>query len=82
MLILPETSVEGAEILAGKLLDALDGMDLDFIGGEKRTLSISIGIAGLETKNDTIDTLVKRADEAMYISKHSGKSKTSSAPGA
>ena len=81
MLILPETSVRGAEILAGKLLDALRGMDLDFLKGEKRTLSISIGIAGLETKNDTIDTLVKRADGAMYASKQSGKSKASSAPG-
>ena len=81
MLILPETSVKGAEILAGKLLEALREMDLDFLRGEKRTLTISIGIAGLETKNDTIDTLVKRADGAMYSSKQSGKSKASSAPG-
>jgi hypothetical protein len=27
---------------------------------KKRTLSVSIGIAGLETKDDTIDTLIKR----------------------
>ncbi len=81
MLILPETSVKGAEILAEKLLEALRMMDLDFLGGGKRTLSVSIGIAGLETKNDTIDTLVKRADGAMYASKQSGKSKASSAPG-
>jgi diguanylate cyclase (GGDEF)-like protein/PAS domain S-box-containing protein len=80
MLILPETSVEGAETLAGKLHDAIRGMELDYLGGKKRTLSISIGIAGLETKDDTIDTLIKRADGAMYASKHSGKSKTSSAP--
>ena len=50
--------------------------------GEKRTLSVSIGIAGIETKDDTIDTLVKRADGAMYASKQSGKSKASSASGA
>jgi PleD family two-component response regulator len=56
-------------------------MDLDFMKGEKRTLSLSIGIAGLETKDDTIDTLVKRTDGAMYSSKQSGKSKASSAPG-
>jgi diguanylate cyclase (GGDEF)-like protein len=81
MLILPATSISGAEILAGKLLEALGGMDLDFLRGEKCTLSVSIGIAGLETKNDTIDTLVKRADGAMYSSKQSGKSKSSSASG-
>jgi diguanylate cyclase (GGDEF)-like protein/PAS domain S-box-containing protein len=78
MLVLPETSVKGAEILAGKLLEALSEMHLDFLEGEKRTLSLSIGIAGLETKDDTIDTLIKRADEAMYKSKQSGKSKVSS----
>jgi len=82
MLILPETSVKGAEILAGKLLEALGRMDLDFMQGEKRTLSVSIGIAGLESQDDTIDTLVKRADGAMYSSKQSGKSRASSAPGA
>jgi diguanylate cyclase (GGDEF)-like protein len=82
MIILPETSVKGAEILAGKLLEALGKMDLDFMKGEKRTLSLSIGIAGLETEDDTIDTLVKRADGAMYSSKQSGKSKASSASGA
>ena len=82
MLILPETSVKGAEILAGKLLEALKETDLDFLGEVNRTLSISIGIAGLETKDDTLDTLVKRADGAMYMSKQSGKSKVSSASGA
>jgi diguanylate cyclase (GGDEF)-like protein/PAS domain S-box-containing protein len=81
MLILPETSVKGAEILAGKLLEALGNMDLDFLEGEKRFLSVSIGIAGLESKDDTIDSLVKRADGAMYSSKQSGKSKASSATG-
>jgi len=79
MIILPETSVKGAETLAEKLLEALSRMDLDFLRGNKQTLSVSIGIAGVETKNETIDTLVKRADGAMYTSKQSGKSKASSA---
>lgn len=38
--------------------------------------TISIGIASLQ-EEDTVETLLKRADDACYISKNNGRNQTS-----
>ncbi len=73
MLILPETSLEGAENLAGKLLAVVRATALSVPGGRVVPLSISIGVAGLKASDGTIDSLVKRADKALYSSKQRGR---------
>jgi diguanylate cyclase (GGDEF)-like protein len=79
MLILPETSVEGAESLAGKLLSAMRETELRFQDGKLMRLSMSVGVAGLEQNHEgeTIDSFVKRADDAMYASKQGGRNRVS-----
>lgn len=79
MLILPETSIKGAESLAEKLLSAVRDAELHVPNGRPIHLSMSIGIAGLELdrEGENIDTFVKRADDAMYVSKQGGKDRVS-----
>lgn len=79
MLILPETTVRGAESLAEKLLSAVRDTELRLADGKHIRLSMSIGIAGLEADSDgeNIDSFVKRADDAMYASKQGGKDRVS-----
>jgi len=79
MLILPVTSVSGAENLAGKLLAAVRETELQIPDDRHIRLSMSIGIAGLETdrKGENIDSFVKRADDAMYAAKQGGKNRVS-----
>jgi diguanylate cyclase (GGDEF)-like protein/PAS domain S-box-containing protein len=75
MLILPETARSGAEILTGKLLAALRNTDLNLPDGKPLRLSMSIGIAGPFDDEDGIDSIVKRADDAMYASKLGGRNR-------
>jgi diguanylate cyclase (GGDEF)-like protein/PAS domain S-box-containing protein len=78
MIILPVTSLSGAENLADKLLSEMRNTDLRFEDGKQLRLSMSIGVACINGKNETIDSLIKRADDAMYVSKHGGRDRFSS----
>jgi diguanylate cyclase (GGDEF)-like protein/PAS domain S-box-containing protein len=79
MLILPETTISGAESLAEKLLSAVRRTALRLPNDKRVRLSMSIGIAGLDTdrKSENIDSFVKRADDAMYVAKQGGKDRVS-----
>ena len=77
MLILPETSIKGAESLAEKLLNDVRDADLKLTSGKPVRLSLSIGISGFAAGTDTSDSLVKRADGAMYASKQGGRDRVS-----
>lgn len=77
MLVLPETSVKGAENFADKLLSILGEADFQFLGETRIRLSMSIGVAGLDPSVDSLDRFVKRADDAMYASKQGGRNRIS-----
>ncbi len=44
--------------------------------GDSVALTVSIGIAGLETEALSAEALVARADEALYIAKGQGRNRT------
>jgi diguanylate cyclase (GGDEF)-like protein len=45
--------------------------------GEKDAISVTVSVgATMVQKNDTMDSIVKRADDALYISKNSGRNRT------
>ena len=75
MLILPETARKGAENLADKLLAAMQGTDLNLPDAKPLRLSMSIGIAEPAGDEEDIDSLIKRADDAMYVSKLGGRNR-------
>jgi diguanylate cyclase (GGDEF)-like protein len=80
MLILPETALAGAQSLADKILSAVRNADLVFGDGRNVRMSPSIGVTCLAGRDDTIDLLVKRADDAMYSSKQCGRNRVSTTP--
>jgi diguanylate cyclase (GGDEF)-like protein/PAS domain S-box-containing protein len=79
LLILPETSDKGAEGLADKLLAAVRNTDLRSHDGRLIGITLSIGVACLDIDFDDLDSLLKRADGAMYASKQGGKNRVSTA---
>ncbi|HEY6011372.1 MAG TPA: diguanylate cyclase [Nitrospirota bacterium] len=79
MIILPETSIRGAEYLADKILLAVRDIDVRLKDGRPVRLSTSIGISALEAGVDSPDSFIKRADEAMYASKQGGRDRVSTA---
>ncbi len=69
-MILPETDVASARILARKVKDAVQALDL------KCEPTISVGIADIKEKRNILD-LIQKADKALYQAKRSGKNRIS-----
>ncbi|ACG56899.1 diguanylate cyclase with PAS/PAC sensor [Hydrogenobaculum sp. Y04AAS1] len=70
VIIAPETTKEDAKILAEKLRSLIRNLHFE----EGINVTCSFGVASLE-KHDTKETLLKRADEALYEAKKTGRNK-------
>lgn len=72
LILLPDTPIEGAREVAEKLRQV---MTLP-IGahGQPINQTISLGVSGFR-EGDTLDILVRRADEALYTAKHNGRNR-------
>ncbi len=79
--ILPKISPENAHAVAQRVRDTIASKAIRK-KNSKQTLgkvTMSFGIASMEA-GDTVDSLINRADKAMYIAKNTGKNKVSSSP--
>lgn len=71
-LLLPETGAAGAEVVAGRLVDAIAAEPLE-IDGKPVQLGISVGAATFgEGHFPTAEELLAAADRAMYVVKAAG----------
>lgn len=68
-LLLPETDTEAAAAVAEKLRETL----LDRMHAQGFSTTFSIGGVTFLNGPDTVDELIRKADECMYSVKHSGK---------
>jgi diguanylate cyclase (GGDEF)-like protein len=71
-LLLPETNEEEARVVAERVREVLRECS-PTIEGEKLNLRVSIGIAGASLSMSGIQALMKRADDALYEAKRSGR---------
>ena len=76
MLLLTETPVEEASRLAEKLRMLVMREQIEIPGGEKISVTISIGIAGGRGEAVRFDTIMRDADAAMYSAKSLGRNQT------
>ncbi len=75
--ILPETKGQEALAVAERIRAAVETECLSPRSDTKIPITISIGVTGFYPK-EKIETFVKRADEAMYLSKKQGRNRVSS----
>lgn len=71
-ILLPGDGIEGARELAERLCEAVKNSPSRF----ERTLipiSVSIGVASLNTRDDSAEASLRRADKALYDAKHGGR---------
>lgn len=72
IIILPDTDITGAKILAEKLgQKVMEGKIL----GDKRQVTVSMGIASYPEHGLTSQELIEKADQALYIAKEKGKNR-------
>lgn len=70
ILMLPETEVQDAREMAQRLMHALEVYPFY----QDIEVTISVGLSSLHP-NDNLESLVKRADQALYLAKHKGRNR-------
>lgn len=72
LILLPRTNREGARLIAERLRKALSETEFE-CDGNKIRVSISFGVTVYDYSEDDINIYLKKADEALYLCKASGK---------
>jgi len=73
--ILGNNDVEGAKVFAERLRGAVEGIKVELPSGETLMTTISIGVADWHPGTAGMDTIVERADEALYRAKETGRNR-------
>ena len=76
VVILPETDLQVGFTVAERLRRVIAARP--FNAGAKQgplSITVSIGVAGYESVSDTHASILKRADEALYEAKRSGRNR-------
>lgn len=75
LIILPETDIAGAKVLAERLREAVQSEPIE-AEGESLTINISLGVTQLHDKTLAYAQLIAEADLALYQSKENGRNCT------
>jgi diguanylate cyclase (GGDEF)-like protein/PAS domain S-box-containing protein len=77
IVLLPETEIEQAEMVAERLRNAVENRPFEQCG-ETVSVTISLGVAGNQSgKEASIEELLSLADSALYCSKQLGRNRVS-----
>lgn len=79
VLSLHATSLEGAAVLAERQRAALESLEIIGSQGQRIGISASFGVALLRPE-DTIESVVDRADRSMYFAKSAGRNRVVTEP--
>ena len=75
LVIVPQTASAGAPAIAEKIRNAVKMTDVRVDENTRVTISLSIGVASLNTPSETMDAFVSRVDAALYASKNAGRNR-------
>jgi len=73
--VLPNTDPIGAVTLARRFIAALAATPFQISDGDRFNVTASVGVAGLSPDGDSLETLLKRADAALYRAKEGGRNR-------
>jgi len=79
VLLLPDTGLDGALVLAEKVRREIELLDVPQIEG---TLTASFGVAVLPDHASQGESLLREADRALYAAKDRGRNRVHAAPAA
>jgi diguanylate cyclase (GGDEF)-like protein len=73
VVVLPETTVEGASQLAERICVAVRREPFHTEGDESLTVTVSVGGAAFPAHGSSAATLMRAADRALYVAKNEGR---------
>jgi len=73
--VLPEADQKAATHTAERLRLAVEGLQFPFEDGSVLRITTSVGIAGMALTGESLDSLLARADSALYAAKHQGRNR-------
>jgi len=74
IILLPETELPAASQIAKRTCTSIAETSMK-IGQQEINVTASIGVAAKDENTDQLETLIARADQAMYIAKHKGRNR-------
>lgn len=81
VVVMPGAGMAEAEIAAERLRSSVAGSDFKLGDGTKVPVTVSIGVAQAR-RGEAIDSLLRRADEALYVAKNAGRNQVQAADNA
>lgn len=72
VVLMPDTTSEMARMVGERLRAAIANAQIQYASGEPLTASIGVAVADI---SDTVDTLLARADRALYQAKRQGRNR-------
>jgi len=75
-ILLPNTHLEGAKIVAERIRNSFENSEIEAYPGKSVVFTASFGLAEYQD-GDTMDSLLARADRALYYAKETGRNKVS-----
>ncbi|GCL53670.1 two-component response regulator [Microcystis aeruginosa NIES-3806] len=74
--ILPETNLEDAGTLARRICQVINKLNIE-IDRQKVRVTASIGVATFSPQDNNLETVIERADRAMFAAKNQGRNRVS-----
>jgi diguanylate cyclase (GGDEF)-like protein len=74
IILMPETDLATATMVAERIRAHIE-QGLIPLEGRFETITVSIGVAARDENTTDLETLIARADQAMYIAKHRGRNR-------
>jgi two-component system, cell cycle response regulator len=81
VLVLPETTLRGAVNLAGRICAAVRRAPFTDSDGPPVPVTVSVGVAAFPRHGASPATLMRAADEALYVAKNTGRDRWATADG-
>lgn len=71
---LPETEAKGAYLVSERMRKSVEAMSV-YVDGQDISVTVSIGLAQLNSSDNDFSALLNRADQALYEAKNTGRNK-------
>ncbi|MFH2043764.1 MAG: diguanylate cyclase [Pseudomonadota bacterium] len=73
--ILPETNLDSATLLAERIRKIIEKKEHSFNVTDPIRITVSIGVYECKDNKDSADSMLKKADEALYLAKETGRNR-------